>query len=462
VGAVITVAAIAFIGGIVALTDGGGSEDGLDPSSDLVVPIPGAADSWIVETPRSSGVMRVDAGDGDPAWTGGLLEDAGLGQQVAVDKRRVYLSDGRQVTALDVADGKQLWSVTLGDEVEPRAPECLACFDLVDDRLLVQTIDGEVHGLDVADGKEAWSHRFVDPTGRALLVDRSLVIVDGRDDDLPGAELLVLDPSDGGEVSRATPECTSPNPSVETSSLMVENTLVPVEGEPAVVAVVGESPACRQRIDLTTGAKVWSVPNQGGDVFASTELVQSDGIAYVQGAGIERIDLATGELTTLLETEDSESITPSGMVDGVLLVTSTLNRGSAKSRLIGVDPASGERMWIRDLGLSRPYAPGSAAVTVGESSPSWLWAEGSDGNVRVLTFAKQGDDGDLRSNVTIDELDPRTGERRSEVEQELDVDSPFSFTLRVLERRKDELVLNLDDRLQVLDVRTGNVTARWP
>jgi outer membrane protein assembly factor BamB len=458
---VIVVGMAAAIGGCTALMRGSGSRDGLDPSSDLVVPVPGEPGSWIVETPLSSGVMRVDAGDEDPAWRSGPMEDGGLGQQVAADERRVYLSDGRRVVALDVGDGRRLWSVTLDDEVEPRDPECLACFDVVDDRLLVLTIDGEVHGLDVAGGTETWSHRFSDPSGRALLVDGSLVIVDERADDLPGSELQVVDPSDGRELSRSVPTCASPDPSVGPSYLTPADPLLPVDGRAAVLVVVGESPACRQRIDLTTGSTVWSVPDEGGDIFAASELVQSDDAVFVRTGGVDRIDLATGEQTSLLDAEDSETLVPSGTADGVLLVTSTLNRGSPRSRLVGVDPVTGTRLWTHDLGLSRPY-DGPDPTVVGESSASWLWTEGSDGTIRVVTFSELGEGDEKQPTVTVRALDPRSGEPGPEVERDLDVDAPYSFELQVLERREDELVLTLEDRLRVLDTRTGEITAGWP
>ena len=457
------VVCILFTVAVVSSGDGSGGE-GIDPGSDVVLPVPGAdPPSWIVEKRYSSEPMRVESGRGDPRWVAEPLADSGIGPRLAVDERRVYASDGRRVLALDLANGEQVWSATMDDDVEPRTTtDCTACFELVGGRLVVTTIDGEVHLLDEGSGDEIWSHRFADTSGRALVAGGSIVLIDERGEGLPGSQLLTVDPQDGHEISRAAPDCPATGPNDAADLLSTGDVVYPVAGEVAVILEIGTPPACRQRIDVSTGKTMWSAPPAEDSATVGTEPVQHDGIRYTSTyAGVERLDLRTGEQRLFVAVEEDESLVPVAVVADTLLVTSRNNRGSTTSKLVGVDLASGERSWSHDKDRVLPPNPGEATLRVGETAPMWIWAAGSEGDVRVLTFAFGPDGDDAEATVTVDRLDARTGKRRSTADAPLDEGGP-SFELDVLERRGDTLVVNLEGRLRMLDTRTGRVTDGWP
>jgi outer membrane protein assembly factor BamB len=455
---------VVVVGACVALvvsSDGGVSGAGIEPGSEVVMAVPGAGSrSWIVEKPYSSELMRVEAGRENPVWVSEPLEDSGLGPRLAVDDRRVYASDGRRVLALDLATGNEVWSVPMDDDVVPPSTACATCFELLGGRLVVATIDGEIHLLDEGSGDEVWSHRFVSTSGRALIAGGSIVLVDERDEGLPGTQLQTVDPEDGHEISRVAPECPPLRPNDAPALMSSDGPVSPVDGEAAVIVGIGSPPACRQRIDLSTGRTAWTAPPAEQSAI-DADTVQHDGVRFTATyAGIDRLDLASGEERRLVAVEEYETLVPTTVVEDVLLLTSTNNRGSTTSKLVGIDLASGDRLWSHDMDRTLPPRPGESGITVGETSPTWLWATGGDGEVRVLTFTAGDGDG-AEPTLTVAALDAGTGQRRSTSETPVEgVDT--SYELNVLERRDDSLVLNVEGRLRVLDTRTGRVVAKWP
>jgi outer membrane protein assembly factor BamB len=448
---------------VLAVSSGDGGGDGIDPGSDVVLPVPGAdPPSWIVEQRYSSEPMRVESGRGEPRWVAEPLEDSGVGPRLAVDDRHVYASDGRRVLALDLASGAEVWSVTMDDDVEPRTTtDCTACFELVGGRLVVTTIDGEIHLLDEGSGDEIWSHRYGDTSGRALVTGGSIVLIDQRGEGLPGSQMLTVDPRDGDEISRVAPECAPTGPNDTADLLSTGDAVDPVDGEAAVIVEIGTPPACRQRIDVSAGKTVWSAPPAEEAATVGPDAVQHDGVRYTGTyAGIERLDLGSGEQRLFVAVEEDEGLVPAGVVDGMLLVTSRNNRGSTTSKLVGVDVSSGDRVWSHDKDRVLPPNPDETELRIGETSPMWLWAMGGE-EVRVLTFAVRRAEGDTEPTVTVERLDARTGTLRSTTDTPLD-DAGSSFEMNVLERGTDSLVVNLEGRLKVLDTRTGRVTDEWP
>lgn len=90
----------------------------------------------------------------------------GYAAPVVAGGKLVFLDDqGNQETAhcLDATTGKELWSITLGenytDEFEP-GPRCTPLMD--GDRVYVQTCRGEFRCLALADGATRWRFHFAD------------------------------------------------------------------------------------------------------------------------------------------------------------------------------------------------------------------------------------------------------------------------------------------------------------
>lgn len=304
------------------------------------------ADRAVLAT-TSGVVQRIAASETstEAVWTTTLA--AAVRPLLAQDPDTIYVAHGARLAALDVEDGRTLWSATLDDEVD-------ALVGPVDGALVVQTLTAIV-GMRAADGQLLWS--------RDLLSDLSGT-EPGALDAASGALVLggdptwLVDPASGGTLGQR--------------SVGAVVTGVAIDG---AVAAVG---AGSQLLGLTTSAlaPAWSVSAGGevdrvaGDDGVFAFAVLGGGVGVVDGTGAVRGVSADQEVWQHLIVQGGQILAVRG--DGTLLAFDSLAQTAWAAPPGGGDPtvrglASDGRTIYRAI---RGVVEG---VNAADGSELWTW-----------------------------------------------------------------------------------------
>lgn len=129
--------------------------DGTSRSGRVSSP-PVVADGKIFTIDAGTRVTAADADTGSTVWTFDVEPEkdtaGGVGGGLTFDRGRLYVATGfAQVIALDAEKGTEQWRVTLSAPLRA-GPSVLG------ERVFAITIDNQVHALDIANGRKLWSH----------------------------------------------------------------------------------------------------------------------------------------------------------------------------------------------------------------------------------------------------------------------------------------------------------------
>jgi outer membrane protein assembly factor BamB len=320
----------------------------------LTIGVASAADDW----PQWRGPNR----DGHSPDKGLLKEwptdgptlvwkATGLGigyTNVSVVGNRIFamgdLDDASQVIALNVADGKPLWTAKVGKAGAPgwghfAGPRCTPTVD--GDRVYAVGQYGEVACLDAASGKEIWRKDYVKDFGGELpewgycgmpLVDGKQVIL------MPGGkrgDLVALDKKTGELIWQSTDFVDS------------------IHYSSPIVAEIG---GVRQYIQLTDasvagvaasdGSLLWRAPRKGATAVIPTPIIRDDSVyvtsGYGAGSQLFKIKAADGKFTADQAWTDKAMINQHG---GVVLVGKYLFGYSDGKGWVCQDFDSGKALW---------------------------------------------------------------------------------------------------------------------
>lgn len=289
------------------------------------------------------------------------------------------LVDGKSLTVLDARSGEARWRAVLSDVLTTcLRPSCLA---VIDDRVVIATLDRQVTAFDTASGEVVWGFTLAtDGYGFDLIGGQVVVINEPEDQD---AELVFLDPAIGAE-RRATSICRAGSLPDDVNHNARFTTQA--AGEDAYI-VFGFFGTCLARFDPASASGALTtagVVDVGGLDYSPVAIgaegvyVEIDGAIYAADAGLTRA------ARRLLASDDADFHLVAA-TEGGLLVVRTDQVGTPDSWLELVDPADGSTTWSVELGQSQLLAAfdsfslddGASYVDVIPSAP---------GQVLLLTY----------------------------------------------------------------------------
>jgi outer membrane protein assembly factor BamB len=161
--------------------------------------------------------------------------------------------------------------------------------------------------------------------------------------------LVFLNPADGSQERVITPACQYDQYSSDT--LSTDSGLLYDEAENALYLVYGFSNGCVQRLDLASGQITWQIVSEDSFNFSPdgfNVLNTHSTIYFSNGSQLLAVDKGAGKLQTLLSNEDYDFV-PLALTGDRLVVRARRTRGSERFELWGLNPASGERLWQMNL-----------------------------------------------------------------------------------------------------------------
>jgi outer membrane protein assembly factor BamB len=370
------VAAIAIVIALVAF-NGGGDDD---PTGDTAGP------GQTTSLPRAEGEPsggEEGSGDADGArysWQTSLSEET-TGNVTALDAERVYIVDDRgQVTAFDLANGGQTWTVDLGDSSTGTNPV------RVGDVLLVGISEpSATFALDPATGQQLWKATDVwmdDPlvVGDLVLshIGSTVTALDLGTGQIAwqiDSELfawgnmaaigdLVVTGSDGGQVQAIRPADGSV---VWTTELPRGDVYVEAIATIGEVVVAVDDDQYVTALDAATGTQRWS-KDMAANYFEEPVAV-GDKLVVSTDTGLNIVDPTTGQILFNVDGSGSVATLAPGDVPAVLV--------TALDSLSAVD-LEGNVLWTTDLPID--------ALEV-EATDGYAVVTDFEGNMAVFTLA---------------------------------------------------------------------------
>jgi outer membrane protein assembly factor BamB len=368
------VAALAIVVTLVAFNGGGNDDPGGDTANpDQTTLIPGNPGGNGSEDPGG------DADEARFAWQASLSEET-TGDVTALDAERVYITDDRgQVSAYDLANGGQTWTVNLGDSSSGTNPV------RVGDVLLVSISEpSATYALEPATGQELWKATDVwvdDPlvVGDLVLghIGNTITALDLGTGEIRwqvDSELwawgnmavagdLVVTGSDDGKVQAINPADGS---SVWVKALPrgdVYTEAIAVAGD---VVIVVDDDQWVTGLDVATGTERWSKDMTAN--YYEAPLPIGDVVVVSTDTGLNFVDPATGQVLHSANGSGSVSTPAPGGAPAVLV--------TALTSLSAVD-LEGRVLWTTDLPID--------ALEV-EATDGYAVVTDFDGNMAVFTL----------------------------------------------------------------------------
>lgn len=364
----------------------------------------------------------------------------------------LYTSDETKLLALNRTDGKVLWQTSLADKL---SPSCSNCFELLAGRLVALVQGGTVQGFNAETGQLVWNKRLnFEPTGRLLPAGDQLLIFD-RTADSRNNLITVVDPVSGNTTAEMTLSACDGRLFDLSHPLLYNDK----QGELYMISGNIIGPACVQVVDVP-GQQVShelvfegvALPSDFSDfVSEQSRALLTDEALYFSahqqqdsGSGpglIVKVNLADKSWQTLPASPDYELV-PLAVTDNLLVVRATRSRGTERSELWGLDPASGGPRWQYVLQTSRWFKePGSGA--------GWDWHLTPAG-LAVLQLTSDPD------QLLVELLNPQTGVSAGQKTIPLEDDYLTDIVWT------DNAVWLALRKIYKVDLQTGMVSYTWP
>lgn len=364
----------------------------------------------------------------------------------------LYTSDETKLLALSRTDGKVLWQTSLADKL---SPSCSNCFELLANRVVALVQGGTVQGFNAETGQLVWSKRLnFEPTGRLLSAGDQLLIFD-RTADSRNNLITVVDPANGNTVAElALSAC-------DGRLFDLSHPLLYNQKQSELYMISGNiiGPACIQVVDIA-GRQVAqeivfegvALPSDFSDFVSeqSRALLTAEALYFSaqeqqdsgDGPGLMvKVNLADKSWQALSPSPDYELV-PLTATDNLLVVRATRSRGTERSELWGLDPASGEARWQYVLQTQRWFKePGSGA--------GWDWHLTPAG-LAVLQISSDPD------QLLVEVLNPQTGVSAGQKTTPLADDYLTNIAWT------DNVAWLALRKIYKVDLQTGTVSYTWP
>ncbi|MGB3713327.1 MAG: PQQ-binding-like beta-propeller repeat protein [Candidatus Promineifilaceae bacterium] len=291
--------------------------------------------------------------------------DAGLPEiNLSAGNGLLFVTVDDNIRALSVVDGEMAWESRLSDLVDER---CVGCIQVVDDRVVVLTVDNVLQGFDAGTGRQEWLVRLNADTpphtgeGRIAfaVVGDQLAIQDRIEDGDQSREAIVIyDPQDGQPIRELVPACSDWS--------VIDLAIVdPVTEQIVFVdSGTGFDPFCAESWDPETGQMQWqsvtdysmhpafSVSDLMSTVTRAEQVAYGPRFIFLGGdvptedldGMIMAIDRQGGEVFRLLAKADYE-LAPLGATREMLALHARRTRGSERDEIWGIEVDSGANVW---------------------------------------------------------------------------------------------------------------------
>lgn len=277
-------------------------------------------------------VRLIGLGPGSgPRWVSGPYEYSGQ-PRVTQAGATAYLDLGREVVALELADGSVRWRREViggGVVVDVGADD------------LISTSSTTLQSLRAADGSVRWSlplgsSEHVLVAGERLATSEA---VDGK------LQVTPVDRATGQEGRTAIVSCGGRGVGRGHAGWAVP-------GTNDVVVLPADGVGCAARVDLAAGSVRWSVPAPPGEwTLDDEQFLVGDGrhLALQLRRGlITVLDLGTGA-ERRIEPPPGQRYGVAALLSGTLVVDVVGESGTDGGGVAGLDPASGRVVWTRPL-----------------------------------------------------------------------------------------------------------------
>lgn len=390
-------------------------------------------------------VGLVDGTTGNLRWQAEPLAGDGYADAITADVDLIYVASGTELLAYRKSDGSLAWQSQMPDKLNYGDTNMLVSGG----RVLTNNVDQSLQAYDAATGIQVWSRRLAGYDRSLRLMGDSLVVLDYVGDTY-NYGLFFLDPLDGSQQSLVTPTCQVDQYS--SATLDGETGLLYVEAENALVLVYDSSYGCVQRLDLASGQMTWQTLTEDSFSFSPygfNTLVTAATIFFNNGSQLLAVDKHTGTIQTLLANEDYDFI-PLATTSDTLLIRARRTRGTERFELWGVNASTGDPLWQMDLQGAAPVDPPNELVgLVDETDTGWTWRLFPAGLVLVKF---QGNPNQL----VLDTINPTDGTLQGERTVPLkQVTGDFYSVPTVIGWHENLVYLSLDSNIYALDVTTG-------
>lgn len=421
IGGAVLAVLVAVVGVVALLRAGGGSSSGpggggageairpLSGTGTLLDPAPGSSRVVVTAMPeqgpsRQLALVDIDDDRARVRWTSDALAPDAYDALVVSSGDAVVAIVEDDLRVLDAASGELRWQTTLRDRALPSCPSCLA---VVDDTLLVETMDAYVVGYALDTGEQRWERRLRSPSGGLQVVGDLPLIIDDPEDTSAATRAELIAPATGRVVAVAAPTCEPDAGRSWSSELSPGQRVHAVPGSGDVVAVFGSGAPCAVRWDPTDGTVRWAQVLEGWSSFQTeASVVGDEHLVLTDGSQtLVSVSLADGSARALPLPVDTRAV-PAVVAEGVLVATTETTRGTPRHGLAAWDVATGERRWaVRPAPDAAPAAGPEewAGDALFDGSPRSVLAVDGD-RIGLVVF-----DGTARS-ITSYSVGPSDGE----------------------------------------------------
>ena len=454
-GVVILIAILLFVGGIVAvvlLQSGGPFTPRLfavNPAilltSDAGAP-PDVAALFYNSDKDTRLIGLVDGSTGKLRWQAEPLSGDGYAEALAQNADLLYAAHGTDLLAYRISDGSLAWQAQMPDKLNYSEGSLL----VTDGRVLTLNLDQSLQAYNAATGELVWSRRLAGYDRTLRLMGDSLVLLDYIDDSYTYS-LVFLNPADGSQKRVITPTCQYDEYSSNT--LDTDSGLLYDEAENILYLVYDSSSGCVQRLDLASGQVTWQAIAEDSFSFSPygfNALNTHSTLYFSNGSQLLAVDKRAGTLKTLLSNEDSDFV-PLVITGDRIIVRARRTRGTERFELWGLDLASGERLWQMEVGAAPIDPPNELVGLVDDTDTGWTWKLVA-GNLALIKFQA------APNQLVLDTLNPADGTLVSEQVVALNkVVGDFYSVPMVIGWQDTLLYVSLDSRIYAVDVSTGKL-----
>lgn len=354
--------------------------------------------------------------------------------------------------AYRVADGSQLWQISLSDRLAYGCRNCVARYGA---HIVALTADGQLQGLSAKDGSLAWQQR-VSGTGQTGFLDlgSQLAILNEDADEQMGLE--IIDPPTGKLVRRLDPRCDNMPGAARGPGVYEPMILDRVDG--SIYFLFGFfDPLCVQKWNYESGEQIWGDFSEIGSVSGSATWLNGSERIYIvtDRSDLWAVDKADGVTTLLFQAEDYELV-PLDWGGGILLLKAIRRRGTSREELWAVESGSGEVVW-RHVPQADEMLEIESQDVVHLDDPGMWAARLSPQGVHLFQARHQP------PRLLLETLNLLDGASGGQMELPLDLEAEIPFWISLMGWPNDGLWLKLDSRqIWSVDPVTADLVKRWP
>jgi outer membrane protein assembly factor BamB/uncharacterized Zn finger protein (UPF0148 family) len=396
-------------------------------------------------------ISRVNHADSKAAWQTESLPGDGYVDAMVADGEHIFAAVEAELLAFNASDGSLAWKIEMPDKLDSGEKSLL----LMDDRIIVMTMDRSIHAYQKSTGTQVWDRTLLGYARGLRSLGGHLVILDYVEGEYD-FRVFLLDPKDGKEQRLIFPVCTSDSSWEE--NLDDDSGFVYDSRADALYLIYGSSFGCIQRYDLGTGRLTWEIQSTesfGTNFYGFNDLQTDDKIYFGTQGGVYAVGKGAGTLDLLLKDEAYE-FAPLTLDGRTLLLLTRRTKGSQRIELWGVNTDTGERAWQMVMEKSGPVDPPyEISGLVDKDESGWTWKL-TDAGLLLIMF--QAEPNQLRLTT----YDPANGTPLAEkVVPIKHVVGDFYSVPVVLTWHANEIYFILDTKIYSLDVTTGQLLMEY-